>query len=140
MPFHTSRVSVPARRSNTRAAQRGLGGLGLFIVIAMALMVVIVGLRVTPSYLEYWRVKRALEGMNSAGVLQGGSESDIRKAFERRAEVDDIHSLRPADLEISKPNGRMEVAANYESRVALTDDITLVIAFHATATANATAP
>jgi hypothetical protein len=77
--------------------QAGASVLGLIVVLGLVGIFVVTGARVLPSYLEYQGVQRAAEKARS-----GTTPEQIRAAFDRAAQVDNVTSIRGADLEVTK--------------------------------------
>ena len=67
--------------------------------------------------------------MTQSGELRGGTVADVRKAFDRRAAVDDITALRPEDLEITKEGNEIVISFAYEKRIPLFYNISVLIDF-----------
>ena len=55
----------------------------------------------------------------------------VRNAFEARAQVDNINSVKAADLEITKEGNRMAIGFAYRKEVPLTDKVGLYIDYAA---------
>jgi hypothetical protein len=53
----------------------------------------------------------------------------VRKAFDRRAAVDDITAISPADLEITKDGNEIVISFAYEKRIPLFYNISVLIDF-----------
>ena len=112
-----------------RKRQQGLGFAGVIFLLIGIVFVAIIGMKLVPAYIEYFTIKKAITGMTQSGELRGGSVADVRKAFDRRAAVDDITALRPEDLEISKEGNEIVVSFAYEKRVPLFYNISVLIDF-----------
>ena len=112
-----------------RKRQQGLGFAGVIILLIAIVFIAIIGMKLVPAYIEYFTIKKAITGMTQSGELRGGSVADVRKAFDRRAAVDDITALRPEDLEISKEGTEIVVSFAYEKRVPLFYNISVLIDF-----------
>ncbi len=101
----------------------------LLTLLVAIVFVAIMGLKVVPAYIEYFTIKKAISGMTQSGELRGASVPDIRKAFDRRATIDDITVITPKDLEISKDGNEVVLAFAYEKRVKLFGNVSLLIDF-----------
>jgi hypothetical protein len=114
-----------------RAGQRGLSLVALIIVLFIAVLVVIFGMKVVPSYIEYRAAKKAIDAI----VLekQGASPGDIRRAFDSRAVIDDIESVKSADLEITKDGSALVIGFAYRREVPLFKNVGLYIDYTARA-------
>lgn len=117
--------------------QRGISLIGTLIIAVFVIGSIILVMRTVPVYNEYFSVKKALTAVVSSGDAQ--SPETLRNAFQRRADVDDIDSVKPADLDISKDGNRYVVAAQWERRVPLVANIALVFSFSASSSGDSAA-
>ena len=104
----------------------GLGGLlmGSIILITVALL----WMKLAPSYIEFFAVKKAVTAI--AGE-KPGSVVAIRKSFDARATIDDISTIKGADLEVTKDGNDLVIMANYRKEIPLFAKIGLYIEFSA---------
>jgi len=109
--------------------QRGMSGIGIVIVLILVVFAALIGMRVTPAYIEYFSIKKAIASMTESGELRGATAADVRKAFERHQAIDDFTSVGPQDLEIVREGGEVIISFAYEKRVPLFYNISLVIDF-----------
>jgi len=98
-----------------------VGGV-IFIVLAM------LGLKLAPSYIEFFAVKKAIIAVGDE-ARNGMSASEIRKAFDRRATIDAIDSVKGSDLEISKDSDGMTVSVGYRKEIPLVANVGIYIDF-----------
>ena len=99
----------------------------LFISIGMVL-VAVGGMKVAPAYIEYMSVKKAVAGIVQGGEARG-TVADIRKAFDKRAQVDDINVISGTDLEISKEGNDVVVAFAYPKKIPLFGNVSIYFDF-----------
>lgn len=99
---------------------------GLFILIILALF----GMKLIPSFMEYRTARNAIEAISRE--KQGGSVADIRKAFDARATIDDITSVKPQDLEVTKQGSEVVISFAYRKEVPLFGGVGLYIDYSAT--------
>ncbi|MDD3676727.1 DUF4845 domain-containing protein [Thauera propionica] len=111
--------------------QKGVTLISVLIVGAFAAMAILVGFRSVPAVTEYMALERIVSALAKEGD-DGASVSQIRSSFSRRADVDNVTSVQGADLFIEKVSGRTLVEVEYERRVPLFANVSLVIDFHAT--------
>jgi hypothetical protein len=113
--------------------QRGLSLIGLIIICAVLAFVAIMGFKLLPTYIEYFTVKRVITDLANGVEVRGGSVRDVQLAFDRRAQIDDIRSLRGTDLEITKQGDGFQVRAAYSVQVPLFGNVNACIDFDAEA-------
>lgn len=107
--------------------QRGLS-MTTFLIIAIVLVFgAIGGMMVGPAYLEFSKVKKAVVAIALEG--RSATVADVRKAFDRRAQVDDINVITSQDLDVSKEGGEVVVSFSYTKQVPLFGNVSLLIQF-----------
>ena len=109
--------------------QKGMSAIGILIILILVVFAALIGMRVTPAYIEYFAIKKAIASMSQSGELQSGTVADVRKAFERHQAIDDFTAIGPQDLEITKNGGELEISFAYEKRVPLFYNLSLLIEF-----------
>lgn len=98
-----------------KSRQRGISFIGLLFVAGVLACVVLVGMQVFPTYMEYLAVQKAVK--KAAG--DGNTVAEIRASFDRTAAIDDIQSIKGADLDISKQGEQVVVAFAYTREIEL---------------------
>jgi hypothetical protein len=111
--------------------QRGMGFLGNLIIVVALILIAITGMRLAPAYIEYFAVKNILRAMASSAEVQGGNAKEIRSAFDTRASIDQIASVKGEDLEIDKNGNTTVVSAKYTVKTPLAGNVSVVIDFSA---------
>ena len=114
-----------------RKHQQGVSLKGLIIGLSVLGFLAVMAGKLLPYYAEYCAVKKMLSGMESGGDLSG-TVRDIRQSFDRRNAIEDVKSVRPDDLEITKEGGQTVVTANWSVRVPLVANVSACIDFMAT--------
>lgn len=115
----------------SRKRQGGLSLIGLLIIGALLAFVLLVGFRAVPAFTEYLAVQRIVRSVADQGD-HGATMTELRRSFDSQAVVDDISSIRGADLDIYKQGGTVVVEAYYERRVPIAGNVFLLFEFHAT--------
>lgn len=118
--------------------QRGVTAIGwIFLLIPMAL-VLFSAIRVTPDYLNYYRVVQALKA--TASELKGddtASPQNIRFALEKRFDTGYVEGIDVKDVVIARnEEGNWSLTAEYERTAPLFGNLHLLMAFNHTAIAN----
>ena len=110
-----------------RVRQNGISLVSTLFVAVFIIGAIILAMRAVPIYTEYFAVKRALTVLASSSEAQ--SPEAIRRAFNLKAGVEDISTVKAQDLTISKENGRFVISAAWERRMSLVSNISLVFEF-----------
>ena len=119
-----------------RNRQRGVTLTGLIVVSVVVILVALLGMRLLPSYIEYFTIKKALGGIALEMRGRGGAVSDVRRAFDLRQAVDDFHSVKGSDLEITKEGNGFSIGASYRREIPLFANIGVYIDFTASSSSN----
>ena len=113
--------------------QRGVTLGGLLLLLFILVIVGIFGMKLAPSYMEYFRAKAGIEAIGRE--RQGSTIGDIRKAFDARATIDDISTIKGSDLEVTKEGSEIVVSFGYRKEVPLFANVGIYIDFAATSKA-----
>jgi len=92
-----------------KGRQRGMSFFTLVFVLAVLAAVGLMLAQAFPTFLEY---QAAVKAINKA--REGGTVAEIRKIFDRAAEVDNISSIKGSDLEITKNGDQVQVSFAYD--------------------------
>jgi len=114
-----------------RSTQQGISLKGAIFWMALLGFLGVMGAKIAPSYIEYFTVKKMLAAMEQNGDLSG-TVRDIRNSFDKRNAIEDVKSVRPDDLEITKEGGDVVVTANWSVRIPLVYNVSACIDFMAT--------
>jgi hypothetical protein len=113
--------------------QAGLSLIGLLIVSAIIVFVALIGFKLLPAYIEYFTIKRVITDLAYSPDLRGATVRDVQNAFDRRATIDDIKSIRSTDLEVIKQGDGFDIMAQYSVQVPLFGNVSACIDFNAEA-------
>jgi uncharacterized protein DUF4845 len=117
-------------RQKMRKKQLGIGLGGLFVGAAIFIVLATLGMKLFPSYLEFFAIKKAVIAI--AQEKRTASVADIRRTWDNRSTIDDISSVKAADIEITKDGNDLVISATYRKEVPLVANVGLYIDFHAT--------
>ncbi len=98
-----------------KSRQRGISFLGLLFVGGVLACVALVGMQVFPTYMEYLSIQKAVK----KAANDGTTVAEIRASFDRTAAVDDIQTIKGADLDISKQGEQVLVSFSYTREIEL---------------------
>jgi hypothetical protein len=108
--------------------QRGLSLVGMIFVTIIIVLVAVLGMKVAPEVIEYFKIMQAISA-TAKGSAAGGSVAEIRRAYERRVIVDQITSVPPNELEVTKDGSRVTLSFAYEKKISLFGPVSLLIEF-----------
>lgn len=109
--------------------QRGVSLSGLLIVSFILVIVGIGGMKVIPAVIEYYTIEKNIKAITAGGQLNNATVSDVRKAFDKRADIDNITAVTGADLDISKDGADVVIAFSYAKKIPLGGPVSLYIEF-----------
>jgi len=112
--------------------QRGVALSGLLFWGILIALVAVLGMKVGPEYLDYYKVLKSVKSI-SAGA-GGQTVPAIRAAFDKYADVNYINTIKGTDLDISKEGNEIVIAFAYEKRIPLFANISLLIEFQGSST------
>lgn len=112
-----------------RARQRGATFLGMVVIIAILGLGLYAGIRLTPAYFEYMAIVRAMEQTAKEHKGSPISPQVLRTSLERRWTIEDIKSIRPKDIRMTKTGQGYTMRAAYEARAPFIANVSFVVAF-----------
>jgi Domain of unknown function (DUF4845) len=118
--------------SGARNRQRGLSVTGLIFVSIVVVLVLILGFKVVPVYMEYSTIQRLFKSMAEDPTLKGARRAEMDRAWGLRTAVDDIRSLSGDQIEYEKSPDGWQISASYSVRVPLFRNVGACFDFHPT--------
>jgi hypothetical protein len=91
-------------------------GISLFGFIMWSVVVVfaaLLGFKIGPPYFEYLTIQNQLKAIANDPDSRSGLRRDIENAFGRRSTIEDIRSIKPGDLQITKVGDTIVISAEY---------------------------
>ncbi len=113
-----------------RNRQRGVSLIGLLIVGGLLAFALLLAFRSVPAVTEYMAVQRIIKAVADEGN-QGATMADLRRSFDRRANIDRVETIAGRDLDIYKQAGVVVIEVAYERRVPIAGNVYLLFDFHA---------
>ena len=99
-----------------KRTQRGITLLGFIMILAVAGLFIFVGMKVVPMYMEYWAVKKSLDGLALEPGIANASPERIRNLFFRRLYVNYSDNVKPENVKIERKEGGWRMSVRYEVR------------------------
>jgi hypothetical protein len=108
--------------------QHGVSIMGLLIALVLVIVVALFAMKVLPSFMEFRTARATIQAVARSGA---NNPNDVRRAFENRAAIDNITTLKPTDLEITREGNQMVIAFAYRKEVPLFGGVGLYIDYAA---------
>jgi hypothetical protein len=109
-------------------AERGVSLSGLIVVLVVLGVAAVFAMKIVPSYAEYRSIQAAIVKAKATG----GSVAEMRRSFDKSAEVNYITAVGGHDLMITKDGDEPEISFAYEKRLPLAGNVSLVIDYEGT--------
>ncbi len=103
----------------------GVSLIGLIIVLVILAVVALFGMKVIPSYMEFRAARNAI--IQIARERPGAARQDVIRAFENRALIDGIETIKGTDLAVEKGS----ISFAYRKEVPLFTRVALCIDYDA---------
>lgn len=108
--------------------QRGVTIMGLLIMLVLFIVIALFAMKVLPSFMEFRTAKSAIDAVARQGMT---NSAEVRRAFENRATIDNIVSVRPQDLEITREGNSVVIGFAYRKEIPLFSGVGLYIDYAA---------
>jgi hypothetical protein len=112
---------------NKRNSETGITLIGFILVLAIIVAVVLLGFRMAPSYIEYYTVKKALEG--AIEDTPSGNVAAIKQSFGRRLDVDYVNGISAQDLNLTREGGAVVGSIAWEKRLPIVYNVSILLDF-----------
>ncbi|MBS1228153.1 MAG: hypothetical protein H6R17_1430 [Proteobacteria bacterium] len=107
--------------------QRGVALSGVLVWGVVISLVAVLAMKVVPEYVTYFKILKDVKAvaLNSSGK----TVPEIRASFAKYMDVDHVSTITPADLDITKEGNTIVIAFEYEKRIPLFYNVSLLIDF-----------
>ncbi|GMV54761.1 MAG: hypothetical protein AMXMBFR6_05660 [Betaproteobacteria bacterium] len=112
--------------------EAGLSLFGFILIAALIAGVAVIGMKVLPAVIEYYTIAKNVRAVIKSPETRDASVVDIRKAYDRRALIDDIKSVEGKDLEVLKSGRGVTISYAYSRTIPLFANASLVLDFQDT--------
>src|SRR5580692_4077200 len=102
-----------------RRYQRGVTFIGWVILMIPFAVVFYAGVRLTPVYLNYMKVRHTLEAVAAEVPNEGQTADGIRNAVVKHFIVDEVDYPTARDIKVVRDNGVWTLEANYDDQAPL---------------------
>lgn len=109
--------------------QRGLTLTGLMLIGVLLFFLVVLGMKLMPDVQDYFAVLKDAKATAQDPALRDASMLEIRRAFDKRLQIDSVSGISGSDLDITKQNGELVMTFAYTRQIPLFKNVSLVIDF-----------
>ena len=108
---------------NLPREQRGIGFVGLLVLLAVAAFIGVTGLKLFPIYLESFKIDAALKQVIEDPNIAERGRDEIFAGLIKRFDIDDVKSIKwdkiREHIKIQKDNNKVVITATYQARTPL---------------------
>ncbi len=115
---------------STRQRQRGMTMWGMLAVMMLVIGFALAGFRVAPIYLESLAVKSSIKSLVSDPESRKASTGRLKMLLMRRLEVNDVESVKTANVQVKSVSGGKEIRVKYEARAPFVGNMDVVGQFN----------
>lgn len=114
---------------NLRRWQGGISLLNLLILIPAAILLVTVGLKLLPVYMESMKVNSVLQSLHDETDLDRMAKSELKKIILRRLSVNDVANVDSSHIKIDREPGSVKVNIAWEVRIPMMSNLDVIAHF-----------
>ncbi len=114
---------------NAIKRQQGVTLTGLVLIGILLVLVASMAFKIVPDVIDYYALLRDVKATAQDSSLRGASVAEIRRAFDKRIQIDSVTSITSADLDISKEGNEIVIAFAYTRKLHLFANVSLLIEF-----------
>jgi hypothetical protein len=109
-------------------AESGVSLSGLIVVLVVLGALAMVVIKMVPAFIEY----RAVKGAIVKAKASGGSVREMQTSFDKNAGINDVDAISGRDLVFNRDGGDTQISFEYEKRIPLAGNVSLLIDFAGT--------
>lgn len=106
--------------------------LGFVILAAFVGLIAFGAMRLTPVYLNYFKVVGVIEGIRDEFEGQNATRAVIRRSLSRRFDIESVGIITYRDITVTAVDGGFEVAAVYDHTSPFIANISFTVHFDKT--------
>jgi beta-lactam-binding protein with PASTA domain len=107
-----------------KSQQAGISFIGLLFVVGILACAGVLAAQVFPTVVEYQAILKAVQKASA-----GNTVPEVRQIYEKASEIDDIKSVTPKDLDISKQGDKVVVKFAYNKEIHMAGPAFLLIKY-----------
>ena len=110
--------------------QKGMTFFGVALLLVIIGFMATVFIKLTPVYLENFKVKSALESLSEEAGINTMMKSDIKVLIKKRFGIDDVKNVEAKDVKIERIKGTLVISVSYEVRTPIIGNLDVVASFN----------
>ena len=99
--------------------QKGLTLTGMIFFGILLMVLLLLAFKIVPVYVEYFAIKKQFKAMSLDPKLKGATRNQISNTWAARSAVDDLRSMDPDFIEITRDGEELVVSGEYAVKVPL---------------------
>lgn len=99
--------------------QRGITLTGMILTSIVVILILLFAFKIIPVYVEYFAIEKQFKNMAADARLRGANRGTIANVWAARAAVDDLRSMNPELIEVTRDGENLIVSAEYSVKVPL---------------------
>ncbi|MES1944360.1 hypothetical protein PC39_09600 [Salinisphaera sp. PC39] len=113
--------------------QRGLTLWGWLYVLATLGVILMVGIKAVPIYMNNYDIRSTLQWASSQPELRDAPAFEIQERIQRRFDSGYVDNISGRDIKVERVDNGRRLSVEYEVREPLFANLTLLFEFHETA-------
>ena len=109
--------------------QQGLTFISWLVILVVAGFFVMVGIKITPVYLEHFAVRKSLESLRNEPLISRKPLTEIRKMLMRRLDMNSIRHLGKDQIHFTRSGGVTKITISYDERKPIVGNMALIMTF-----------
>lgn len=110
--------------------QRGVSVPALIALLVVVGFVVMIGVRLTPVYFNYYTLVSLVKSVQQDPSLRGAPTEEIRAALDKRMRLNEVDDLGYDVVQIRRPGGGLALDIAYEVRRPFIGNIDMIVSFN----------
>jgi len=99
------------------------------LVIGIAVFFVVLGMKLIPSYIEFYSVKQVLASVAQERNADKQTPAQIRSTMLKRLKINGVYDFDPKNIKITKEKAGLQVAVEYEVRKNMAGNLDALMTF-----------
>ncbi len=110
--------------------QRGYSIISWIIIIGLAGIVTVMGLRIVPVYMDYGSVKHVMDGLVEDAELRGASPVEIKSVIGKRFQMNNLYDLNDKNaVKLQTLSDGTQVTVHYQVKGPIYGNLEFVATF-----------